>query len=72
MWSYDGGFKIGEGDFVEFEKSGLFKLQQDTVYYKDSPRAIVKRLNKYFYQMTISSLDGKQTGSYTNIEERLH
>lgn len=71
MWSYDRGFKIGEGDIVDFEKPGLFKLRQDTIYYKETPKAIVKRLNKYFYEMTISSLDGKQTGRYRNVEEQL-
>jgi hypothetical protein len=71
MWSYNGGFKVGKGDFVEFEKSGLFKLQQDTIYYNGEPRAIIKRLNKHFYEMTVSSLDGKQTGTYINTEEHL-
>lgn len=71
MWSYNGGFKIGKGDFIDFEKSGLFKLQQDTIYYNGEPRAIVSRLNKHFYEMIVSSLDGKQTGTYINIEEHL-
>ncbi len=70
-WSYDSGFKIGEGDFVSFDGTGLFQLHQDTIYYNSAPKALVKRLNKQFYEMTISSMDGKQKGTYTNLEERL-
>ena len=70
-WSYDSGFKIGDGDFVSFDSAELFQLHGDTIYYRNSPKALVKRLNKYFYEMTISSIDGKQKGAYTNVEERL-
>ena len=71
-WSYDSGFRIGEGDFVSFKDSNLFRLQYDTIYYKGSPKATVKTVNKHFYQMTVTSITGKQAGSYTNIEEFTH
>jgi hypothetical protein len=70
-WSYDSGFKIGEGDFVSFDSVGMCQLHQDTIYYRNSPKALIKRLNKHIYEMTISSLDGKQKGTYSNLEERL-
>src|SRR5688572_25814992 len=69
MWSYDGGFKIGAGDFVHFERTELFQLRNDTIYYKGSPRAIVERLNKHFYQLTVKSIDSEEEGTYTNVEE---
>lgn len=70
-WSYDSGFKIGEGDFVSFDRTKLFQLHQDTIYYRSSPKALINRLNKHFSEMTVSSMDGKQKGTYTNVEERL-
>ncbi len=70
MWSYDGGFKVG-GDFIIFKDPHLYRLQGDTIFYKDKPQALVVRLNKYMYQLTVSSMDGKQKGTYTNVEERL-
>ena len=70
MWSYDSGFKVG-GDFIIFKDPNLYRLQGDTIFYKDAPQALVVRLNKYLYQMTVSSMDGKQKGNYTNVEERL-
>jgi hypothetical protein len=71
-WSYNSGFKIGEGDFVSFENSDLFQLHKDTIFYKGSAKAIINNLNKHFYEMTINSIDGQQKGTYTNVEERLH
>jgi len=71
MWSYDGGFRVG-GDFIIFKDPHLYRLQGDTIYYKDTPKALAIRLDKHLYLLTVSSIDGKQKGTYTNVEERLH
>lgn len=73
LWSYDSGFKIGEGDFVEFDrKQKIFELKGDTIFYNGNPRAIIESINKKYFLMKIKSIDGKEKGEYTNVEERLH
>lgn len=72
-WVYEEGFKIGEGDFVEFEEGDtLFQLRHDTIFYHGEPRAIVTSTNKYFYQMKIKSSKDNQSGEYANTEEFTH
>ncbi len=69
-WQYDKGFKIGEGDFVSFEKGGkVFDLKDKTIYFKYQPRAIIKTVNKKNKEMIIESLDKKEKGIYINVEE---
>ena len=70
IWSYDGGFKIGKGDFVQFdEKLKLFDLKGDTIYYDGHPRAIITRLDKGNFEMYVKSIDGTKAGKYRNTEE---
>lgn len=71
-WSYDGGFKVGKGDFILFdEKEKLFELKGDTIYYEGKPRAIIKSVKKKTFTMQIKSIDGKEIGTYRNPEESL-
>jgi hypothetical protein len=72
VWEYEKGFKIGRGDIVLFEKSqNLFVLKDDTIFYNGKPRALIKKLDKRHFQMTISSIDNKQTGFYRDEAESL-
>ena len=72
MWSYNGGFKVGKGDMILFDKKDkLFDMKGDTIYYDGKARAIIKNVNKKNFIMTVSSLDGKEIGTYRNTEESL-
>jgi hypothetical protein len=72
LWSYDGGFKIGKGDFLLFDdKEKLFDLKADTIYCEGKPRAIIKDVDKKRFTMQVQSIDGKETGRYRNTEESL-
>ena len=42
-WSYVSGFKLGEGDFLQFGKPIGFELKHDTIYYQYEPCAVVLR-----------------------------
>ena len=69
-WQWDKGFKIGEGDFVSFDSGSLiFTLEHDTIYYKNYPKAIIKKIIQKNNELIISSIDGKNSGVYINIEE---
>ena len=69
-WQWDKGFKIAEGEFVSFDKNSLvYKLSNDTIYYHNIPTALIKKINKKYYELTVSSIDGKSKGVYINIEE---
>jgi hypothetical protein len=69
LWQYDYGFKIGNGDFVKFDAGYDYELRHDTIFSKGEPKALVVRTNKYFYQMIITSMDGKLKGEYLNTDE---
>lgn len=74
IWSYDKGFKIGEGDYVDFAEDWrnfdctkqTFFLRNDTVFYKCVPKATVVRTNKRSGEMVIRSIGTKEEGSYSN------
>lgn len=69
-WQWDSGFKVGEGDMLSFDKdSKVFKIENDIIYFKNEPRALIKSVNKKKLKLTITSLDKKSTGVYINIEE---
>jgi hypothetical protein len=72
LWSYDGGFKIGQGDFLEFRMgTTVFDLRGDTIFYKSKPRAKVTRLNRRLFQMRVESIETGEKGTYLNVDEQL-
>ena len=73
QWTYEGGFKIGEGDFVQFDIPQLpvFRLVDDTVYYNGKPRAIIVGMTRDSMYIEITSVDGKVKGEYRNVDESL-
>ena len=72
LWSYDGGYKIGQGDFLEFRMdTTVFDLRGDTIFYNSKPRAKVTRLNRRLFQMKVESIETGEKGVYLNVEERL-
>lgn len=69
QWRYESGFKIGNGDFVEFELvDGSFKIKKDTIFYKDKPRGIIVFTNEKTYVFVIKSIDNHKYGLYINTE----
>ena len=72
LWSYNGGFKIGQGDFLEFRMdTTVFSLRRDTIFYNSKPKARVTKLNRRLFQMEIESIETGEKGTYLNIEEPL-
>jgi hypothetical protein len=72
MWSYEKGYKVGQGDFINFDnKHKMFDIKEDTIYYGNIPKAIIIKVNKPNFELTLSSLNRKETGVYRNIEESL-
>jgi hypothetical protein len=71
QWQYDNGYRIGEGDFLEFNDSTdrFSSLRNDTILINGLPRGRVVRLNRARNKITISSLANGQTGIYINSEE---
>ena len=70
LWSYNGGFKIGQEDFLEFRMdTTVFGLSRDTIFYNSKPRARVTRVNRRLFQMEIESIETGEKGTYLNIEE---
>lgn len=72
LWSYNGGYKVGVGDFIVFDHDSTpFILKSDTIYYNLKPKAKVVRINKRQFLMKVESLESGEQGSYLNVEERL-
>ena len=69
-WQWDRGFKIGEGDMLSFDSgSKVFAINQNLIYYNNSPRAKILKVNKKRNELTVVSLDNKEPGVYINIAE---
>ena len=65
IWSYEGGFKLGKGDFIIFGvKEKMIELKGDTIYYEGFPKATIERFNLERHFMKIKSLQSGQIGSY--------
>ena len=68
LWQWDTGFKIGEGDFVDFDTTNFYTISNDTIFRKGVPRCIVIETDKDRYSMKIESLAG-ELGYYFDSEE---
>lgn len=72
LWTWDGGFKVGEGDVISFAiPQQLFAMKGDTLYYRGNPRAIIVEVMDSGYRMKLTSLDRKEVGFYRNVDESL-
>jgi len=68
-WSYSGGYRIT--DFINFKETSGYSVRGDTLLLDNRPRAIILRLDKASYDLTIQSLDGLKEGHYMSDEEML-
>jgi hypothetical protein len=68
-WSWNGGFRIGEGDFITFDiQPVMFEIKKDTIYYRGKPRALIIKMSSDSMFITVSSIDHKIEGEYRNEE----
>ncbi|GAB2816942.1 hypothetical protein GCM10027043_17010 [Ferruginibacter profundus] len=68
LWQWDSGYKIGDGDFVEFDTSNYYRLSHDTIFRQGIPKCIVMWTDAKGYEMKVKSFTG-QTGLYINTVE---
>ncbi len=69
QWIHLEGFKIGQGDYIKFNETETFKIKDDTILYRDVPRAVVIKLNKKVNEMIVRSINGSEEGTYINTDE---
>jgi hypothetical protein len=69
-WLYDVGFKMGEGDFVEFTDSAFYSISNDTIYRKGIPVCVVLSANEGVGDLMVKSFSG-QIGRYIDTREFL-
>lgn len=68
LWQWEQGFKIGDGDFVNFDTSDFHTISHDTIFRKGIPRCIIVETNRSKYLMKVKSLTG-EIGYYTDSEQ---
>jgi hypothetical protein len=51
LWQWDKGFKIGDGDFVDFDTSNFHTISHDTIFRKGIPRCVIIETDKEKYLM---------------------
>ena len=68
LWQWDKGFKIGDGDFVDFDTTNFHTISHDTIFREGVPRCIIIEADKANYLMKVRSLSGK-IGYYADSEE---
>lgn len=68
-WLNQDGYKIGKGDYCGFKDSSLFAIRNDTLFYNGKPNTKVIYTSKYWNEMKVSDMSGKEIGYYTNYHE---
>ena len=59
VWQWDKGFKIGDGDYVHFDKTDFHTISHDTIFRKGIPRCLIIETDKEKYLMIVKSLIGE-------------
>ena len=67
-WSFQGGYKIGKGDFMIFDESKIYELKNDTINYLGVPKALIIQLDKTKFTLKVKSLNDQQTGVYMDMD----
>lgn len=67
-WVYDEGYKVGEGDFVEFDDPDFYQLYNDTIFRKGIPVCRVISASEEKHELEIRSFSGL-TGLYIDTKE---
>jgi len=62
LWSLESGY--GEGDFIDFDESGYYKLKGDTLFRMDKALAVISRLDRKEQRLYLYYLHGNRTGVY--------
>jgi len=68
LWAWDKGYRIGDGDFVEFDSSNFFFLSHDTILREGVPKCVILEVNKKYFEMEVRSFSG-ELGYYRNTAE---
>lgn len=68
-WVYKSGYNI---DDMNFNLDSGFSIKNDTIFFENKPKAIVTDVSRLKGELTIKSLDGKQTGHYVDVRNVIH
>jgi hypothetical protein len=66
-WVWERGFKIGDGDFVDFD-SDFYTVSHDTLFRKGIARCVIVKTSKDRNMMKVKSLTG-DIGYYYDYNE---
>lgn len=69
-WQWDMGYKIGDGDFIDFDTSGFYVLSHDTILRKGIPKCVILAVDTSLFEMQVRSFEG-DLGYYHNTAESL-
>jgi len=69
VWLYESGFKISDGDFLEFDDSNYCKVRNNIIYYKNNEKAEIECINNI--ELHVVSLKSGGKGVYVNTKEFL-
>jgi hypothetical protein len=67
-WSFQGGYKVGNGDFMIFDETTTYELKNDTIFYSGAPKARVIQLDKAKLTLKVKSLKDEQAGVYKDMD----
>lgn len=69
LWQHEKGFKVGKGDFIDFDNNTVFDLKSDTIYYKGRPRAVIVDVDSIENTLLLFDVESKAEGLYVNTQE---
>ena len=68
LWQWNKGFRIGDGDFIDFDTTKFHTISHDTIFRKGVPRCVIIETDKKKYLMKVISMTG-EIGYYDDSEE---
>lgn len=72
LWQYESGFRIGQGDFIEFGiDDNIYEICGNKIFYKNEYKADIVSISKFNSTFTIKSIKTNEIGVYTNTNEFL-
>ena len=54
-WVYSSGYKIGKGDFIDFETNGYYELKKDSVFKEKKFVGRIVSYNSKYREITIKT-----------------
>jgi hypothetical protein len=69
QWLYQNGFKLGDGDWVDFDDSSYYSIRKDTIFKARKPIALIRKVDQKRFLLILASISTGEKGIYGSASE---